>query len=796
MPTHSLPSQTTPFIGREAELAEIVDLLAAPTCRLLTLTGPGGIGKTRLALEAARTNEVGAAFTNGVYFVPLQPVSTPDFIVPAIADAVQFSFKGYQDTKTQLLRYLGDKCLLLVIDNFEHLLDGADVLPELLNNVPGLKLLLTSRERLHLNEEWVLDIRGLPFPSNQAEISLHDHFAVQLFTQSARRTGFTAQAADMPSVARICQLVEGNPLAIELAAAWSRVMPCAQIADEIAHSLDILTTTLRNTPEKHSSMRATFEYSWKLLTAAEQKEFGQLAVFRGGFTREAAETVAGATLLMLTALADKSLLRVDGTGRYDIHELLRQFAADKLAEAGETQAAASKHLEYFVALAEAGEAHAYGREQAVWYDRQEAEMDNLRAALAWSLTGEEIEMGLRMAAALRWVWEIRGHLGEGVAWFEKLLAVSEEVSPSVRAKALHRACEVFSFTDHMVQARLWGEEAILLSRALNDPWNIAWSLSAFGFASYHDQNLSRTNAILDESIALFRKLEDSFGLSHALRRRAVIATDQDNYADAQIFLEEALSRDRAAQDKNATAWEIFFLGHILWHRHHNPGQVIPLYQESLALFREIRDVQGTVRPLISLADVERFHGNNERAYTLYKDALRIEGQYSFFGDADIRAVVGMGKVAIAQGQAERAARLLGASHTACTNRAYFVGFFHIESFDDDIAAVRTRLDEEAFDQAWSEGQAMTLEQAVVYALEDETPPTELAYGHLLTDPLTERELEILRLVADGLNSREIAQRLYLSLETVRWYRKQIYGKLDAHSRAQALARAREMKLLA
>lgn len=795
MPIHSLPAQITPFIGRETELAEIVDLLAAPTCRLLTLTGPGGIGKTRLALEAARTYEVGGAFTNGVYFVPLQPVNTPDFIVPAIADAVQFSFKGDHDTKKQLLRYLGDKCLLLVMDNFEHLLDGTDLLPELLNNVLGLKLLLTSRERLHLNEEWVLDIRGLPFPSNHAEISLLDHFAVQLFTQSARRTGFAAQTADLPSVARICQLVEGNPLAIELAAAWSRIMPCGQIADEIAHSFDILTTTLRNTSEKHRSMRATFEYSWKLLIAVEQTVFRQLAVFRGGFTREAAETVAGASLLMLAALADKSLLRVDANGRYDLHELLRQFAADKLAEAGETGATAQKHLEYFMALAEAGESHTYGREQAVWYDRQDVEMDNFRAAFVWSLSSGEIELGLRMAAALRWVWEMRSHPIEGADWFKKLLAVNQEMSPTVRAKALHRACEVISFTGEVVQARLWGEEAVRFSRALNDPWNIAWSLSALGFVSYRDQHLSEAAVLLDESIPLFRELDDPLGMSHALRRRAVVASYQRDYAYGQSLVEESLTHDRAAQDQNATAWGLVLLGTILWHRHRNPAPVVVACQESIALFQEIQDVGGMSFPLITLANVERSQGNFERAGALYQEALRIDRQLDLFGKGDIEALIGIGCLEAVQGKAERAVRLFGATHDVYISRDYLTGFFPIDPFDEEIDALRVRLGEQKFNSTWSEGQAMTIKQAVAYALEDETPPTEMVAIQPLINLLTERELEILRLVADGLNSREIAQSLVLSVGTIRWYVKQIYSKLDAHSRAQALARAREMYLL-
>jgi non-specific serine/threonine protein kinase len=493
---------------------------------------------------------------------------------------------------------------------------------------------------------------------------------------------------------------------------------------------------------------------------------------------------------MLTALADKSLLRVDGTGRYDLHELLRQFAADKLAEAGETNTAAQKHQEYFVALAESGETHAYGREQVIWYDLQEAEMDNLRAALAWSLTNEEMEMGLRMAAALRWVWEMRGHLNEGADWFKKLLALSRYVSPLVRAKALHRACEVTNFVGgEALQARLWGEEALQLSRALNDPWNTAWSLSSCGFAGYHDEKIAEAAVQLDESLSLFRELDDPLGLSHALRRRAIVASYQGDFTYAQNLLDEALTRDRAAQDQNAIAWELSLMGMILWSHHHKPAPVIAVCQESIVVFRAIQDQAGTVLPLIILADVEQSQGNYGRAHTLYREALLIDQYLNLYGYTEIRALVSIGRMSLAQGQPERAARLLGAARYACTS-GYGVAFL-IDNFDEDIAIAHNLLDKEKFDTAWTQGQAMALKEAIVYALGSDSPVAATANENLLT----EREIEILRLVADGLNSREIAEALVLSVGTVRWYIKEIYSKLDAHSRAQALARAKALKLL-
>ena len=346
MSEHSLPLMLTPFVGREKEFVEIARLLDDPACRLLTLTGPGGIGKTRLALEVARR----LTFPEGVYFVPLQPLDSPDIIISTIADALKFPFYSDQDVKTQLLSYLREKRLLLVMDNFEHLLDGAILLPEILDNTTNIKLLITTRERLHLREEWVFDVGGLAFPESDPTTKREEYSAVQLFVQHARRAGYIPQQVDTPVIVQICQLVEGIPLAVELAAAWTHAISCADIAREITHSLDILTTALRNIPEKHRSMRAAFEQSWKLLPADEQMVFSQLSVFRGGFRREAAEAITSASLMTLAALVDKSLLRTNGNGRYDMHDLLRQYGDEQLQASGTANSVRDTHSQYYLEL--------------------------------------------------------------------------------------------------------------------------------------------------------------------------------------------------------------------------------------------------------------------------------------------------------------------------------------------------------------------------------------------------------------------------------------------------------------
>ena len=438
---HNLPTQTTSFVGREAELAEIQRLLLDELgCRLLTLIGPGGTGKTRLALAVA--SQMLDVFSDGAYFVSLASVSENADIVPAIAEALRFTFYGQDDPKDQLLAYLGQKQLLLVVDNFEHLLDGADLMSEILGQAPEVTLLTTSRERLNLQEEWVYEVPGLAFPALKEETSegLSSYSAIELFTQRARQTvpNFAPSEDEMIDIGCICQLVEGMPLGLELAAPWVRTLSCREVAAEIERSFDFLSTTLRNMPERHRSLRAIFEQTWGRLSEAEQAVLRQLSVFRGGSTRKAAEQVTDATLPVLSSLVDKALLRRTNTGRYELHELIRQFAETQLqTDSSAVEQVQKRHGDYFVAFLETRTAGVKGGRQKETLAEIKADMDNIRLAWRRAIANRDVE-GFERAAECLFIFYLysSGHY-EGQIAFQQAVTAFADLSNVLKGYRAH-----------------------------------------------------------------------------------------------------------------------------------------------------------------------------------------------------------------------------------------------------------------------------------------------------------------------------------------------------------------------
>jgi predicted ATPase/DNA-binding XRE family transcriptional regulator len=388
--TSKLPEALPPLVGREQELLAMGQLLDDPQCQLLTIVGPGGIGKTRLAIEVASQQK--DLFPDGIFFIPLASLKSFTYLVPAIADALGYTFQGQIEPRIQLLNHLRGRYALIVLDNIEHLLEGVELLADILTQSPRLKLLVTSRERLLLRSEWVFDIEGLPVPPADQIDQAEEFSAVTLFVQSARRAqvSFDLLAEERSAVVRICQMVEGMPLGIELAAAWVSVLTCKEISLEIERSLDFLATSMRDVPERQRSLRAAFNHSWNLLSEDEKMILSRLTVFHGGFNREAAEQVAGATLPALLALVSKSLVRRSENGRFDLHEIIRQYAQPHLSE--EPSASGdeihNRHSDFYLALLKVREEALKGATQNEAIRELTDEIDNLRAAWLWAIKQE------------------------------------------------------------------------------------------------------------------------------------------------------------------------------------------------------------------------------------------------------------------------------------------------------------------------------------------------------------------------------------------------------------------------
>jgi predicted ATPase/transcriptional regulator with XRE-family HTH domain len=493
-PKTNLPIFPTPLIGRAHEVEQLCQLLRDPQCRLLTLVGPGGIGKTRLAIETA--SKVQDIFADGVYLVPLDSTNSTRFLVPVIANAIGFTFQSANraDPKTQLFGYLQKKQAMLLLDNLEQLLNepGIELLPELFAHAPQVKLLATSRECLGLQGEWVFEVQGLPVPERISAEGVVQNTSVELFLQRARRAhvGFTSGPEDYPAIIRICQLLDGMPLGMELAAGWVRTLSCMEIASEIERGLDFLSVSARDMPARHRSMRAVFDHSWKFLTEEEQRVLMRLSVFRGGFKREAAEQVAEATLPVLSNLVTKSLIRRGGAGRYDLHDLIRQFTAEQLAGHPEEQSATQAcHGRYYLTCFSEADGRLRSAAQRETLAELTAEMDNFRAVWAWAVGHGEfalIEQTMRTFVRL---YDTRGWFQEGIDTLDRAvnaLEMNHGYSPPDRTNqiALGHLLATRSWLAYRLanyeQAQRTLERSLEILRPLNEPHVLVASITYLG----------------------------------------------------------------------------------------------------------------------------------------------------------------------------------------------------------------------------------------------------------------------------------------------------------------------------
>lgn len=638
---HNLPVPTAPFVGRIQELTQIEAQLIRPSCRLLSLVGPGGIGKTRLALNVAET-AVGT-YLNGVFFVPLAAVDAPEFIIPAIAEAVGFTFTGAASPKEQLLTYLQAKEMLLLLDNFEHLLEGGQLLAEMSQTLPDVKLLVTSRTRLNLQTEWVFEVGPLPLTNDQPH-QMAD--ALTLFGQMAQRAqaDFSLTAESRPHVARICQLVAGIPLGIELASAWVRQLSCAEIAEELAKGIGFLQTQAGDVPDRHRSLEAVFDHSWALLTAEEQQVLAQLTVFRGGFTREAARQVTGASLWTLTALVDKSLLHREANGRYELLEMVRQFATARLAERPDSDATAhSRQANYYLLLLHQQEScwQTGARQQAL--DLVSPEIENIRAAWRWGVAALEDPATAHLAkdvaewldlalVSLFFLYDSRGWFQEGAAAFGWALAALEEIANQENAilpqlsfqrmygRLLVRYGRFAINLGQFEKGQQLLEKASPYLQQVADKRETSLYHSYLAILASFQGNYTLAVAEAETSLQLVQELNDPTGLAFAQNLRGTLAHRQGDYEAARDHFEASLQLRRQLGDKHGTAVALNNLGNLA-NAQEDLSAARIYYEESQLIFKEIKHKPGQAATLGNAGVVVMRLGDLAAARQLHEESL-------------------------------------------------------------------------------------------------------------------------------------------------------------------------------
>ena len=754
---NNLPRQLTSFIGREREIEEVKKLLA--NTYLLTLTGSGGCGKTRLGLQVAA--DLVEEYKDGVWVVELAPLSDPDLVIQEVASVLGIregsgslsmgaGTPGAPSTTseadsllTRLTGYLKSKQLLLVLDNCEHLIDECIRLVDvLLRSCLNLKIMVASREALGITGESAYRVPSLslPDPSNLPPLENFSNYeSVNLFIDRAVAAVSTFRVTDQsaPAVAQICHRLDGIPLAIELAAARVRVLEVEEITTRLDEDFRLLTGGSRTALPRQQTLRAMIDWSYNLLSEKERILFNRLSVFMGGWTLEAAEAICSGedidsyeVLDLLTSLVDKSLVITEGVysgdggggkKRYHLLETVRQYARDRILDSGESPSLRDRHLEWCLDLVERADPELRGPNQVEWLDTLEAEHDNLRAALEWSLGKENGEMGLQLAAALWLFWNVRGYSGEGGEWLERVLSgkIDDPASTRImaaRAKALCGSANFFLGAHTVAQSRL--EESIKIWGELGNKSGIAESLSTLGVLKFVQGNFGQSKSLLEESLSLYRVIGDKWGIADSLMWLGkVVGEFEGDYETAGTLLKESLPLFREVGDRRGLAHVLIGLGDTMVRQgDHEDARV--LVEEALVLSRELGYKWMMVVSLYVLGKVARGGGDYGRATEFFKESLivwqEIDSGMELFLPIRLEA---LGELAVEQGQPERGACLLGAAESLRLAIDYSnMGPDDRANYDRGLAAARSKLGEEAFAAAWAEGQVMSMEAAIEYAL--------------------------------------------------------------------------------
>jgi predicted ATPase len=760
---NNLPAPTSLFVGRGKEIAALCSLLRRSDVRLLTLTGPGGTGKTRLALQVATeltSKDLPAdEFHDGAFFIDLAPISDPNLVIPTIAQTLDLKEAGGQTLSDSLRVFLREKHILLVLDNFEQLMEAARSIGQLLAVNARLKMMITSQVVLHLNgeQEFVVSPLSLPDPSlfsGQAlkqslpVDTLSQYEAVNLFVQRARlaKPDFEITEQDAPIIVEICHRLDGLPLAIELAAARIKLLPPKAMHARLAGlaggqgSLKLLVGGARDLPARQQALRSTIEWSYELLGEEEKTLFRRLSVFAGGCTLEAAEAVCETDVLEgIATLIDRSLLRsaegrdTQSIGNTDVPRLsmletIREYARERLEEAGgansgEALATRRRHARFYLALAEAerGEYQAPAPGHSIWLEKAEAEQDNMRAALQWSLEQDEADTALRLAGALSHFWQMRGNISEGRRWAESALALpGAKQHGAAYARVLIGTGTIGWFQGDLVAARSRSEESAAIFRELGDQRGHALSLLLLGQSTLFLGDAAGAVALLDEGLALYRQIGVKWGIAQALFSSGQARTFQGDFGAARSLLEESLALYRQSGNDWWAAQALNSLGDVA-RMHADYVSAQTLYEQSLGIFRRLRAKTELPASQHNLGHLAIIRGDLELATALFEESLILHRE-SLNEAGIIESLAGFAGVAAAQRQPERAARLFGASdalHVAISAPTWPAERM---AYERNLAIARAQMDEGAWSAAWEEGRGMSMEEATDYAVQRSTAP--------------------------------------------------------------------------
>lgn len=759
----NLPLELTSFIGREKEISEVRELLMRS--RLTTLTGHGGSGKTRLALRVAA--ELLDSFADGVCLVELAPLADSTQLAGAVASRFGIRTNVRRSVITDLVNYLQDKHLLLLLDNCEHLIQAcAELVQTLLQSCPRLKILATSREPLSVAGETIFSVPPLSLPEIQAlstpEILLQSD-AARLFVDRAAAVNLNWQLTEQnaPSVAQICRRLDGMPLAIELAAARVKVLSTGQIAERLDDRFRLLVGASRTAVPRHQTLRACIDWSYQLLSPVERTLFARLSVFAGGWTLEAAEQVCAdkelpsqaetenlspaltnpitvppsAVLDLLGSLVDKSLVvagEQEIQERYHMLETIRQYAREKLDESDESQAVRERHLDFFLQLSEQAEPKLKGPEQIRWLDRLESELDNLRAAWEWAIE-HDLSLALRLECALldfRWR---RAYLAEGREWSIRLITLTEKWGDSsLRAQALNAAGYIANRQRDSLLARKFLEESFAIARRIGDERRTAFALAELGL-SHIQSSPATAHSYLDESLALYRELGDDWQIAFQLEILGVAFDFEGNSKEGQVLHGRSISIFRELGDKLSLVYPLNSLGEIVLLEGDYAG-AIRYFQECVEIDRESGLINHLVLATFNLGKVLFLQGAHQEARALFQESLQL---FSRRGTKDLMvlALLGMTGIISALGKPEQAGRLLGAAESKFEDAG-----LHIEAadrilHDSVVSSVHAQLDDRSYERMWLEGRSMTVEQAIAYAFAESATVDQVAAPRSATGPI-------------------------------------------------------------